>query len=174
MYTVLTANVNQIVVVSPGGLSMYSITKTFEISYAHMLPNHEGKCRNLHGHNATIAITVAGSTLINEDSSVGMLMDFGDLKKFVKKEALDILDHKTLVKGDEWIYDAALLYTSQLLEEQRDQYLNQFVVLNFETTAENLAQWCNDRLRDRILKFGVMLSEVTWYETRDNSATYLE
>ena len=53
-----------------------------------------GKCsyENFHGHNYELIVKLYGE--INEDT--GMLMDLSDLKKIIKDEVEDTLDHKNL------------------------------------------------------------------------------
>ena len=53
-----------------------------------------GKCsyENFHGHNYELIVKLYGK--INEDT--GMLMDLSDLKKIIKDEVEDKLDHKNL------------------------------------------------------------------------------
>lgn len=80
---------------------MLTITKIFNFSAAHRLPEHNGKCKNLHGHTYKLEVTVGGSPLHSIGSSRGMIMDFGDLKAIVEKEILNDLDHSYLNK----IYD---------------------------------------------------------------------
>ncbi len=70
---------------------MYYLTVEDWFSSAHQLREYKGKCENLHGHNWKVELEVAGSEL----GSVGMLMDFGDLKRILK-EIMDRLDHKCL------------------------------------------------------------------------------
>ena len=72
-----------------------TITKEFEFAAAHNLPNHEGLCKNLHGHNYKLQVTISGD-IQKIGLASGMIMDFGDLKKIVKKHILDILDHSNL------------------------------------------------------------------------------
>ena len=67
------------------------ITKIFTFDSAHKLPWHKGKCKNLHGHTYKLEVTVEGP--LNED---GIVVDFGEVKKVVKKEILDKYDHKYL------------------------------------------------------------------------------
>lgn len=68
---------------------MYRVHKRLEISGAHSLSlDYESKCRNLHGHNWVIVITMESEKL---DSS-GMVCDFTK----IKKEISDRLDHKNL------------------------------------------------------------------------------
>jgi 6-pyruvoyltetrahydropterin/6-carboxytetrahydropterin synthase len=63
----------------------------FKFDAAHWLPEHEGKCKNLHGHTWKIEIEVSGELL-----STGMIMDFSDLKRLVTKQVLDYADHQCL------------------------------------------------------------------------------
>lgn len=67
------------------------ICKIFTIDAAHFLPNHGGKCKNLHGHTYRIEIELEGQ-ISNE---TGMIVDFGDLKEKVSP-LLNRLDHKLL------------------------------------------------------------------------------
>lgn len=71
------------------------ITKIFTFDSAHRLPWHKGKCFDLHGHTYKLEVTVEGPLDKN-----GIVIDFGDLKKIVKKEILDKYDHKYL--NDFW------------------------------------------------------------------------
>jgi 6-pyruvoyltetrahydropterin/6-carboxytetrahydropterin synthase len=67
------------------------ITKTFEISAAHFLPDHP-ICGKIHGHNYKVELTLEGKV----NPKTGMLMDFGDVKDIFKKTIGDKLDHSTL------------------------------------------------------------------------------
>ncbi len=93
-----------------------SITKQFKFEAAHKLTNHDGKCRNLHGHSYLLEITVTGP-IIKTGPKEGMIMDFSDLSSIVEKEIINQWDH---------------------------EYLNDLVP--FATTAENLATECYKRL----------------------------
>lgn len=84
---------------SLGGLesNRMVITKEFTFDSAHRLPRlPEGhKCRALHGHTFTIAISVEGE--VAEDT--GIVLDFGDIAKAFEP-ILDQLDHKYLNEID--------------------------------------------------------------------------
>lgn len=67
---------------------MFELTITDEFEAAHRLPDYDGKCCRLHGHNWRVEVTVRGNTL---DAS-GMLIDFKVLKKQMA-EVLQTLDH---------------------------------------------------------------------------------
>ncbi len=73
------------------------ITKLFTFEAAHALHGYDGKCKNLHGHSYKLRVTVIG-TPIQDTSNVkfGMVLDFGDLKKIVKEEIVDVFDHATI------------------------------------------------------------------------------
>jgi 6-pyruvoyltetrahydropterin/6-carboxytetrahydropterin synthase len=71
------------------------IARSFEISCAHHLPLHEGKCRFPHGHNYQIEATLWADELISSGPSTGMVVDFADLDEVVEGLLID-LDHKDL------------------------------------------------------------------------------
>jgi len=70
------------------------ITKEFKFEMAHALMGYDGPCRNIHGHSYSLNVTVSGFPIADEnDPKLGMVMDFGDLKKIVKKAVVDEFDH---------------------------------------------------------------------------------
>ena len=73
------------------------ITKKFRFEAAHALCGYDGKCKNIHGHNYKLFVTVVGSP-ISDSSNVkfGMVMDFDDLKKIVKAEIIKEFDHSVI------------------------------------------------------------------------------
>ena len=78
---------------------MLSITKRFDFCYGHQLPDHEGKCKNVHGHCWKLFVEVAtkdGSFLPTDGPEAGMIMDYGRLKEIVNREIINCLDHKDL------------------------------------------------------------------------------
>lgn len=78
-------------------MSAIRITKQFNFETGHALYGYDGKCRNVHGHSYKLSVTVIGSP-IDDNSHVkyGMVIDFGDLKKIVNEEIVDIFDHATV------------------------------------------------------------------------------
>lgn len=67
---------------------MFQLDVDAEFSAAHQLRGYKGQCENLHGHNWKVRLSVGGEEL----DPVGMLMDFGDLKRILREE-LERLDH---------------------------------------------------------------------------------
>lgn len=76
---------------------MFVISKVYTFSASHRLPDHRGKCRNLHGHNYRVEIGVRSYLLnpLEDPSSDGMVLDFDDLDQIVKP-LIEQLDHKHL------------------------------------------------------------------------------
>lgn len=78
-------------------MSQIRITKSFSFETGHALYGYDGKCRNVHGHSYKLFVTVIGQPIL-DDSHVkhGMVIDFGDLKKIVKEEIVNVFDHATV------------------------------------------------------------------------------
>src|SRR4026208_442222 len=76
---------------------MFRVTKEIYFCYGHRLLNYEGKCRNLHGHNGKAVITIESESL----DKLGMVMDFGDIKKAISTWIDTTLDHRMLLHKDD-------------------------------------------------------------------------
>ena len=73
------------------------ITKKFRFEAAHALYGYDGKCKNIHGHNYKLFVTVIGRpTSDTSNVKFGMVMDFDDLKKIVKSEIIKEFDHSVI------------------------------------------------------------------------------
>ncbi|MEW6181965.1 MAG: 6-carboxytetrahydropterin synthase QueD [Bacillota bacterium] len=70
---------------------MYELTVETSFAAAHCLEGHDSPCGRLHGHNWTVAVTVAGKEL----NSSGMLLDFTILKQLAR-DAVAVFDHRYL------------------------------------------------------------------------------
>lgn len=112
------------------------ITKKFTFESAHVLPNHPGKCRNLHGHSYKLEVTFSGYA--TQDN---MVIDFSKIKKMVKDLIIDRLDH-------------AYLNDLELPGFPKDN-----------PTAEAMVQWMVDLMDPIDLGEGVDLAGVKLYET---------
>lgn len=80
---------------------MITITKEFNFSAAHHLPNHEGLCHNFHGHNYKLFVTISspskkGYNTSKKSPEYGMIMDFSKLKKIVTETIINKYDHQLL------------------------------------------------------------------------------
>jgi 6-pyruvoyltetrahydropterin/6-carboxytetrahydropterin synthase len=64
--------------------------------YGHRLPEFDGKCRRVHGHNATVEIVAeADAKSLNQH---GMVVDFGTLREIFNTHVRDVFDHRMLVE----------------------------------------------------------------------------
>jgi len=61
----------------------------FDFEAAHRLPRHPGKCRELHGHSYHLVVSVDRPV----EAESGMAIDFSDLKRIVRAQVVDRLDH---------------------------------------------------------------------------------
>lgn len=75
-----------------------SVCKKFHFCYAHLLPHHKGKCKNLHGHNGVLEVEVSLDEYNSNHSPEedGMVIDFGKLKEIVTKSIINRFDHTNL------------------------------------------------------------------------------
>lgn len=67
------------------------IAREYTFDSAHELPFHAGVCANLHGHTYRLVVVVSGPV-----GTDGMVIDFADLDRVVRKQVIDVLDHKLL------------------------------------------------------------------------------
>lgn len=78
-------------------MSNIRITKQFSFETGHALYGYDGKCRNVHGHSYRLSVTVIGVPIAEATNvKFGMVIDFGDLKRVVKEEIVDVFDHATV------------------------------------------------------------------------------
>jgi 6-pyruvoyltetrahydropterin/6-carboxytetrahydropterin synthase len=71
------------------------IRKHFTFEAAHVLPHHPGKCGRMHGHSYRLEVAIRGP-LHDHGHAQGMIEDFDTIKRIVRGECVDILDHQTL------------------------------------------------------------------------------
>ena len=137
---------------------MITVTKTVKFDAAHVLTNHQGLCKNLHGHTYRVDISVTQA----EDDASDMVIDFKDLKKIATEIICDRFDHafvyNTKSEGETEI--AAVVERCGM----------RTVALPFRSTAENMARMFFEELKARIS--GV--SSVKVWETADSCAEYRE
>src|SRR5680860_794068 len=131
------------------------ITKQFNFETGHALYGYDGKCRNVHGHSYKLSVTVIG-TPITDTSNVklGMVIDFGDLKKIVREEIVDKFDHATVFnKNTPHI---------ELAKELTDRG-HQVILADYQPTSENMvidfAAKIKARLPENIRLFALKLQE---------------
>ena len=88
---------------------MITIAKDFIWQMSHRLTFHKGLCKNIHGHSYKLYVTVIGQPISDsENVKYGMVIDFGDLKKIVKEEIVDVFDHATVFNKNTPHYELAM------------------------------------------------------------------
>jgi len=103
------------------------ITKTFRFEMAHALKGYDGLCKNIHGHTYELKVTIAGKPITDEQSpKLGMVMDFGDLKKIVKEEIVNHYDHALV------LYDKM---PASLIAELQNNF-ERVILKNYNPTSE--------------------------------------
>lgn len=80
-------------------MSVIRLTKEFTFEAAHMLEGYDGLCREIHGHSYRLFVTVKGEPQSDPNSpKLGMVMDFGVLKRIVNEQIVDRLDHSLMMR----------------------------------------------------------------------------
>lgn len=68
---------------------------------AHALMDHDGPCRNIHGHTYHLHVTIMGAPRTEKGHPKdGMVVDFSNLKEIVNREVISEFDH-ALVLNEE-------------------------------------------------------------------------
>ena len=133
---------------------MTTVTKTVKFDAAHVLTDHQGLCRNLHGH--TYRVDVSVSTEADGD----MVIDFKELKGVLSEVILDRFDHS-------FIYNTGSVGESEIAAVV-EKHGMRTVAIPFRSTVENLAKMFYNELKAKVPG----LSSVKVWETADNCAEY--
>ena len=131
---------------------MYTISKEIHFCYGHRLLNHKGKCRHLHGHNATAVIRLESEQL----DELGMVCDFSDIGDYVKSWIERELDHTMLMHKDD-------PFLPTLLQAGERAY-----VMQDNPTAENIAKL----IFDYVAAGSFPVVEVAIHETASAQASF--
>ena len=75
-------------------MTMYSVSARIGFCYGHRLLDYDGACRHPHGHNAEVEVEVTAETLDRR----GMVVDFGDVKRVVKRWIDREIDHRMILR----------------------------------------------------------------------------
>lgn len=131
------------------------VTREFRFEMAHVLWNYDGPCRNVHGHSYKLYVTVSGTPADDPSNPKhGMVIDFTDLKRIVKKEILEVFDHSVVVSSN---YDSGKL-------EKMSALFGNVVPVSYQPTCENLVSDFASRISPQ-LPVEVKLHSLKLYET---------
>lgn len=135
---------------------MITVTKTVKFDAAHVLTNHQGLCKNLHGHTYRVDISVSQREGENSD----MVIDFKDLKSIAEAVICDRFDHA-------FIYNTTSPGECDIAAVVEKNSMRT-VAIPFRSTAENLAKYFFELLIARIPN----IASVKVWETAMSSAEY--
>ncbi len=128
---------------------------------AHALYNYDGLCKNVHGHSYNLEITLLGKIRKEPGHPKdGMVIDFGNLKKLVKSNIVNVFDHSLVVSS---------LFPKEHIESMKNA-TERLIVLDFQPTSENLVVYFAEKLQ-QVLPSNVSLFSIRLYET---ATSYVE
>ena len=138
------------------------VTKEFSFESAHALSGYDGPCKNVHGHSYELSVTVIGCPISDRSSSkLGMVMDFGDLKKIIKEQVVDPFDHALLLNSE----------ISHLGLDNLGEPFTNIILLPYQPTSENFLLDFAKKIRD-LLPAGVKLHSMRLRETNTSYAEW--
>lgn len=161
-----------------------------EFSASHSLPKHLGGCKNCHGHNYRVKISVIGDVIEDAQSpSHGMVLDFSTLKIEYRIAVHDVLDHALILAENNWpewyakfvdLMGTHLIATSKDLVSFHDairdvdKLLGKVAHLDIpNTTAEHIAEWISKTMSAQLAQWNVRVFSVEVFETSTSSSIYI-
>ena len=145
-------------------MSVIRLTKEFSFEAAHSLEGYDGLCREIHGHSYKLFVTVKGEPERNADSpKLGMVMDFGILKRIVCEQIVDRLDHAFIMRNTP---------EAKEISEVLSYRFSKVMLTDYQPTCENMladfAERLLEALPDDIELYSLKLHETAtsyaeWY-----------
>ena len=136
-------------------MSTIRITKLFHFETGHALYGYDGKCKNVHGHSYKLAVTVSGKPISDTNNvKLGMVIDFGDLKKIINEEIVDVFDHATVFNKN----TPHVEFANELIKGG-----HHVLLVDYQPTSEmmviDFAEKIKNRLPSTIHLFSIKLQE---------------
>lgn len=127
---------------------MLSVTRRFEISYSHFLPDYQGDCSNMHGHNALIEVEFGRSEVhVNPvvpgatDEYPMMVCDFKHIKHVVGS-IINALDHANLNElMTTPTAEAICLWIASSIALEDEQLARMLMRVRVSETRDSWAEW---------------------------------
>ena len=129
------------------------IAKEFRWEMGHRLPEHFGLCKNIHGHSYKMLVEFEGD--LDEQ---GMIIDYYDVEKIINP-IVEKLDHAFMVNKN----DKTVLEFLKKMNSKK-------VVVDFQSTAENICTFILDEVKKSNLPSNVKGIKLRVYETVDDYA----
>ena len=139
------------------------ITKHFDFESAHALYGYDGKCKNIHGHSYHLYVTVIGEPIDDlENAKNGMVMDFGDLKRIVKREIVDVFDHSVILNKN-----SPHIKLAKTIQD----HSHKIVLVAYQPTSENMLFDFAQKIKNKLPK-NVFLHSLKLNETANSYAEW--
>ncbi|RYJ43163.1 6-pyruvoyl trahydropterin synthase family protein [Flavobacterium beibuense] len=146
-------------------MSKIRITKQFNFETGHALYGYDGKCKNVHGHSYKLSVTVIGTPITDTGNvKYGMVIDFGDLKKIVKEEIVDIFDHAT-------VFNQNTPHVELAKELQNRGH--HVILVDYQPTSENMVIDFADKIKSRLPQ-NIQLHSLKLQETETSFAEWYQ
>jgi 6-pyruvoyltetrahydropterin/6-carboxytetrahydropterin synthase len=144
-------------------MSKIRITKQFSFETGHALYGYDGKCKNVHGHSYKLSVTVIGSPITdNNHVKFGMVIDFGDLKKIVKEQIVDVFDHATVFNKN--------TPHVELAQELKNRG-HHVILVDYQPTSENMVIDFSNKIK-HLLPENTKLHSLRLQETETSFAEW--
>jgi len=139
------------------------VTKEFKFEAAHALLGYDGLCKNIHGHSYILYVTVMGTPIEDEnDTKLGMVYDFGDLKFIVNNEIVKKFDHSIILNKN----------ANTASFEGLTEMFSRKHYTNYQPTCENMVIDFVNKIRKH-LPNKISLYSVRLYETATSYAEWV-
>ena len=139
------------------------ITKQFSFETGHALYGYDGKCRNVHGHSYKLSVTVIGAPIADSNHvKHGMVIDFGDLKRIVKTEIVDVFDHAAVFNKN--------TPHVELAKELEDRG-HKILLVNYQPTSEMMVIDFSKKIKQHLPKT-IKLHSLKLQETETSFAEW--
>ena len=136
---------------------------------SHLLEDHVGLCKNIHGHNYKLLVTIGRDDGLEEKnkSEKGMVCDFKFLKKIVNGVIVNPLDHA-------FAYNKKHKQSVTVAEYLKKKIGQKLAPFPFRVTAEYMVYWMFTELNEFFIasKHPYRCRKIVLYETDTSCATY--
>ncbi len=144
-------------------MSVIRLTKEFSFEMSHVLEGYDGPCSQIHGHSYRLFVTVKGiPSSDHADPKLGMVLDFGVLKKIVGRLVVDRFDHALMIR--ETVENADLIAALR-------RRFSRVITVPYQPTCENVIAWIASAVAPE-LPAGGQLYSLRLHETATSFAEW--
>lgn len=139
---------------------MIQVTKIFRFEMAHAIDGYQGLCKNIHGHTYILHVTISRKN--NDDQPIGspgFVYDFKELKRLVKQNIINQLDH-SLVLSRAYIDKNPAFSNTENIQ-----------IWEAEPSAENILLHIKGSI-EKLFPEDIVLQNLKLYETSDSYAEW--